>query len=327
MRALLLSFVVLLCGVGSEAWALRLRTVDIQEKDGRTEVLLRLDTSPERVEPLLLPERRLVLDLPGATNLLGSARLPGRGPCLTAVRIGEHPGFTRVVLDLAADCTYRIQREERSIRVQLGERDGESSAPAPFHTTADEASLQRENRPRPEGAVPFAGRSTPRAARGVLLPASELVPSDRSPNGVERALPATTPAIVGAAASRRSPGGATGDGPPATAMATPEVRPTPSPFSLVAPGADPPEAAPQDSTDRDEARVSIEFDDVDVRTALDLLARAGGREVIFRPEVEGRVRVKAVDRRWREVFEQVLRGARLEAVEHDGLLLVSPAAR
>jgi type II secretory pathway component GspD/PulD (secretin) len=86
-------------------------------------------------------------------------------------------------------------------------------------------------------------------------------------------------------------------------------------------------ADPRTPAERERARVSIEFRDADLRTVLDLVARAGGYRVLFEPDVKGRVAVSAVDRPWREVFLDVLRRARLESVEHDDLILVSPAGR
>jgi type IV pilus assembly protein PilQ len=104
--------------------------------------------------------------------------------------------------------------------------------------------------------------------------------------------------------------------------------PTPSPAPAV-PTAPPVAAAPATgaAAGREAARISIDFRDADVRTLLDLVARAGGHEVIFRPEVKGRVAISAVDRPWREVFDEVLARARLQAVEHEGMFLISPATR
>lgn len=373
-----LGVVALLCLLlADDAYALRLRGLQQRERGGATEVLLRLDAAPPAVEVTLLPDRRVVVDLPGATADLARRRMDGRGPCLTRVRIGEHPDYTRVVLDLARDCAHQHRIEGDTVIVRLAAASGGARA----------ASQAAEPEPR----EPTRPTSRARPRRGVLLPASGVEPApERAPGGVllpgvavppgdgDPAMPAggsgaeeddlesvgtlLEPAVAssesdgpvaspdrGVVATEPSPrAAATGPGPAgraATGEPTSEPVPTPVPSPPASPAptrslrpvviAEPsaarsgePSTAPTSSPEaRDDARVSIEFEDADVRTVLDLLARAGGRQVIFRPEVQGRVGVKAVDQPWRGVFEQVLRRADLEAVEHDGLFLISPARR
>jgi hypothetical protein len=339
----LLAILVALGGslpAADDARAARLLDVDVADAGGATEVRLRLDGPPPEIDESRLPGR-VVVDLKGVEAALRSQRVTGAGPCLTRVRVGEHPGFVRVVLDLARDCELERRVAGETVILSLASPRGASAgAPAPEPT-------------------PRAGRKT----AGVLLKGSgeQLLPVADAPAGG---------ALLAEGASE--PGDAE-EPSPAEALEkeeVPEPEPTAPPEDLPADSPEPdpedaeepeeveapppeqtPQALPADGTttdetslgllpavppvpvsprrspapaDREGALVSIEFKDTDVRTVLDLVARAGGHRVIFRPEVKGRVTVKALDRPWREVFAEVLRKARLESVEHEDLLLVEP---
>lgn len=169
---------------------------------------------------------------------------------------------------------------------------------------ADES---EEDAPTPVPAPPAAEPSEPEQPAEPVEPEEpEEAPEAEEPPPQEpaarKAPPTSTPLREDAASTDETSLGLSPAVPPLPVRS----RPTPGP------------------SDREGALVSIEFEKTDVRTVLDLIARAGGHRVIFRPEVKGRVSVKALDRPWRDVFADVLKKSRLQSVEHEDLLLVEP---
>jgi len=71
--------------------------------------------------------------------------------------------------------------------------------------------------------------------------------------------------------------------------------------------------------------VSIDFQEADVRSVIDLVAAVGGYDVVFEPEVQGKVTVKIVDRPWEEALGTILRQQHLRAEHEDDWIAISPA--
>jgi hypothetical protein len=401
-----LAALVLVVACGREARALDLVGVDVEPGASATTVLLRLDgpSSPPDVD--LLPERRLVVDLPGARLGMRARQLLGDGATVARVRLGEHPGYVRVVLDLLRDAAFEHRREGETVAVVVTPSGPPlaRAAAAPRPRARPELRPTR-GRPRSGTLLPsgesgtrtlLPGTMPPPASPGTLLAGSAdagsrqrvLFPGTEAPNrpgtllARSHAEPEEGLLLSGAAAlpvaepseppeegsdlgsdratSEPAPRSDAEEIPEADAISEEEeapgagaaareevatageqaelapVEPPPPPDGAGGPGDHVPALPPvplarsgevrDDREAREEARVSIEFRDADVRTVLDLVAKAGGYDVIFAPEVKGRVAVDAVDRPWREVFRSVLDRARLESVEHDDLILVSPAS-
>ncbi len=73
--------------------------------------------------------------------------------------------------------------------------------------------------------------------------------------------------------------------------------------------------------------VSLELEGVDVRTAIELIARAGGYQVIFAPDVGGKTSVRIVGRPWEEALRTVLEARQLREVRHEDVMMVLPRGR
>jgi hypothetical protein len=344
----LLAILVALGGslpAADDARAARLLDVGVADAGGATEVRLRLDGPPPEIDESRLPGR-VVVDLKGVAAALRSQRVTGAGPCLTRVRVGEHPGFVRVVLDLARDCELDRRVAGETVILSLASPRGASAgAPAPEPTppagrrsagvllkASGEQLLPVADAPADAAAdrpVPAEGGSEPGAAVGAPSPSEALEKQE-----VPEPEPAAPPEDLPAASPEPDPDDtedpeeAEAPPPEQTRQALPDDGTTTDETSLgLLPAVPPVPVRPRRSpapADREGALVSIEFKDTDVRTVLDLVARAGGHRVIFLPEVKGRVTVKALDRPWRDVFAEILRKARLESVEHEDLLLVEP---
>jgi type IV pilus assembly protein PilQ len=72
-------------------------------------------------------------------------------------------------------------------------------------------------------------------------------------------------------------------------------------------------------------RLSIDFHDADLRTVIDLIAAVGGYDVVFAPEVQGRLSVKIDDRPGEEALGTILQEKHLRATLREDWIDISPA--
>jgi general secretion pathway protein D len=119
--ALLFAFAVAAVGARAEP---RLLAVAVTSDATGTRIELRADGALPPAEPFRLEgPSRLVLDLPGVTNETGRERIELGRPDVARVRIGRHPGWLRVVLDLAPGATGapRVERSAEGLAFAFGE--------------------------------------------------------------------------------------------------------------------------------------------------------------------------------------------------------------
>jgi general secretion pathway protein D len=103
---------------------LRLLAVEAAGEPGGARIELRGDGALPAREPFrLAAPSRLVLDLPGVTNATGRQRIEVGAGDVLRVRIGQHPGFLRIVLDLAGETVAapRIERGASGLALAFGE--------------------------------------------------------------------------------------------------------------------------------------------------------------------------------------------------------------
>ena len=119
--ALLLAFAAHAASARAEV---RLLGLEAASDGGGTRIELRADGATPASEPFrLAAPSRLVLDLPGVVNASGRQRLDVGGRDVLRVRIGQHAGFLRIVLDLAGESVAapRIEHGPRSLSLAFGE--------------------------------------------------------------------------------------------------------------------------------------------------------------------------------------------------------------
>jgi general secretion pathway protein D len=156
--ALLFSFVALATSARAEP---RLLAVEATSGAAGTRIELRTDAAPTAAEPFrLAAPRRLVLDLPGFANATGRQAFEVGGPDVARVRLGQHAGFLRVVLDLASDATTaaRVERSDAGVAFAFGEASlppvaAEPPPPAPAEAPAPAAAAPApalEEEPAPD---------------------------------------------------------------------------------------------------------------------------------------------------------------------------------
>ncbi len=285
----------------------RLSDVSIEEQSSETIVRLTIEDGLARPSVHMLGDHRLILDLPGIEPSLRSHVVEAGTARLERVRIGIHTApelRTRVVFDLTSPTAYAVTFLPVGLQVTL--RSPGAGLPA--------------NAPPPEAGLPSPLDATT-SAKPDPTPTVTVSPSpDTTPS------PEPSPTPTATASPSPVPTPSPKPSPTPTDTASPSPVPTPSPEQ--------PEVV--ESTDLEANRstetpdpipsgtVTIDFRDADVRTVIDLVANVGGYDVIFTPEVRGRITIRIIDDPWEEALDTVLAKKRLRATRHADLILVSP---
>jgi type IV pilus assembly protein PilQ len=112
--------------------ARRLEAIDVQSLPGQqVELRLRLDgAAPEPMSFTIDDPARISLDLPNTALGLDSRRQDANVGPLTTILAAEANGRTRVVLNLSSMVPYQTRVEGDSVYVRIGQAPGESAAPA-----------------------------------------------------------------------------------------------------------------------------------------------------------------------------------------------------
>ncbi|HUQ51985.1 MAG TPA: type IV pilus secretin PilQ [Gammaproteobacteria bacterium] len=111
---------------------LRLEAIDVQPLSGQqVELRLRLSgTAPEPMTFTIDDPARISLDLPNTTLALDSRRQDANVGPLTTVLAAEANGRTRVVMNLSAMVPYQTRVEGNNVVVVLGQAPGEAAGPS-----------------------------------------------------------------------------------------------------------------------------------------------------------------------------------------------------
>ncbi len=320
----------------------RLEAVDFQALGGQ-QMQFRLRTSGPAPQPLAFTidkPARISLDLPGVSLALPSRRIDVKAGGIDSLVAGEAGGRTRVVLNLDALVPYEATVDGNSIVLTVGAAasSGGVAASAP--------------------AAVVAGNSTAGAATGRRL---ENIDFRRGPEGSGRVIvrlsDAHTPVNV------RQEGGQVvvdfigAELPDALArrydvtdFATPvtyidALRAEGKARVVIAAGADfeqlayqsddqyvvevkPPTKAKAAADDRKEyvgERLTLNFQDIEVRAVLQLLADTSGQNIVVSDSVNGNVTLRLQNVPWDQALDIVMRAKGLDMRKQDNVILVGPA--
>ncbi len=306
-------FALVWCAASARA-EVRLLGLDTASDAAGTRIELRADGATPGAEPFrLAAPSRLVLDLPGVVNATGQERFEVGGRDVLRVRLGRHPGFLRLVLDLApgALATPRIERGATGLVLAFGDARlpavGAEPPPAPVPAPAP---------PKPEAAAPPSAESKWVRIYGVELQAgserdrvlvfaehaleAELVTLDA--DTVEVRLPGAT--LEPSAARRIKPdvGGAVSEvvafaplskGPPEVRIQIERskgVEPTLSSRGAILAVEFPLPAGARN------AGITLSFVDTELAEVVRDVAAATGASFVFDDRLQGRVTVSVVNR-------------------------------
>ncbi|HXU43910.1 MAG TPA: type IV pilus secretin PilQ [Thermoanaerobaculia bacterium] len=254
--------------------------------------------------------KRFVLDLPGVTNHTKKSSLPVGGP-VERVRVAQFrsppDAVARIVFDLGAEATPRIERLGNALVVSFGGEPAAAASPEPEPESEPvrTASLAPPPAPAPEVE---ADSSPP--------PAPAPVPAPR------RQPPAAPSDLNLAPAAPISPGAPLGSpAPPAAVIATPSVSASPSrvvaprkPGELqeAAPAAGP--VSPTDcigngSEDRHYIGdpIDLKVTNAEVTDVLRTFSQISGLNIVVQPGVHGTVTAELENVPWDQALAEVLK--------------------
>ncbi len=349
-RALGLAAVAALAGMlalaAPAAWSqagTRLEKVELVPQPGeQVEVRLVLDGPPPAPVTFTIDNpARLAVDLPGTTLALDSRRIDVKTGGVDTIVAAEASGRTRLVFNLDRMQPYNVRTEGNTVFVTVGGGSGVAAA-APAATPAP--------------------ASAPVAAGGAAT--IEKIDFRRSPDGGGRIIVQTTGGARTQASLKREGGRVVVDFPntqlgadqarryDVTDFATPvnsfDVTTTPTGARIVvAATGDYEQAAYQ--TDREYVlelkpvskaaaaaaadakkeykgeRLTLNFQDIETRAVLQLLAETSGQNIVVSDTVQGNVTLRLQNVPWDQALDIVLRTKGLDKRQEGNVIYVAPA--
>jgi type IV pilus assembly protein PilQ len=299
----------------------------------RAEVTLRLSgPAPEPDAFTTDNPARIVLDFPGVTNRLGSAVKSVSVGMLRTITAVEAMGRTRVVLGLVQPVAYKVRTAGDQVMLTLEGGTAEARpAPAPYEAAAAGGGAVTNvdfhrgthgagqvsvtfSQPVPTVDVREEGGKIVVDFPGVRLPA----PLQRRLNVVDFATPVETIDTVQEGANTRLTVKAQGDyehfAYQADKTFTLEVRPL-TPQQL--------EAKKKKYTGE---RLSLNFQDIEVRAVLQLLADFTDLNIVASDTVTGHITLRLKDVPWDQALDIILRIKGLGKRQEGNVLWVAPLA-
>lgn len=260
---------------------------------------------------------RLVIELLGA-DYQAAKKVPGQGQFLKSVRGGqfqpEPSPVSRVVLDLNQIPGYQVSQKDNDLVVTLGPAT-QASGPAPAAAVSQAAGAPKApasaSDPDPDPSAPADG-NTPAAAVEV----QQAAPTSKDAQAAGSMSTSNNPELLKMALSRNASSSA-------PAPAAPIARPAQRSES---------EASEQNAGDimsqlpRD--RVTLDFDDTDLRDIIKLLAAKSGLNIIYGPDVDGTLTLHLSNVPFDEAFRTVLAmsGLTTTQIGDHVLRVLTPAA-
>ncbi len=317
----------------------RLTAVEVLPMQGSTlQVRLRIDgTAPQPLTFTIDRPARLSVDLPDVGLALENRRIDVGAGGVDTIVAAEATGRTRVVFNLDSLVPYTAVAEGDSVLVTLGSAAGaaasaQASAAAPVAAPAGGRAIKGVDfRRSPEGAgrvvVQLSDPATPASLKqegnrvivdftGVALPEDLIKRFDV----VDFATPVTMFDTMRAGGGARLVVTATGDFEQLAYQTdnqyVVEVRPRPRATAAV---------AARDKVFTGE-RLTLNFQDIEVRPLLQLLADTSGQNIVVSDTVRGRVTLRLQNVPWDQALDIVLKTKGLDMRRKDNVILVAPLA-
>ena len=321
------------CGLAqAQGPATTLTSVDVQPMQGNV-LQVRLRTSGPAPEPLAFTidqPARLSIDLPDVGLALDSRRIDVKAGGVDTIVAAEAGGRTRVVFNLDALMPYTARAEGDSVIVTFGAAAAAQVAPAPAAAGAARSIAGIDFRRSTDGAgrvvVKLSDVRTPASLRqegnrvivdftGATLPDSLMKRYDV----VDFATPVTTVDATRTANAARIVVTATGDFEQVAYQTDDtyviEVKERPK-RAIVS------EAEKVYTGER----LTLNFQDIEVRAVLQLLADTSGQNIVVSDTVRGRVTLRLQNVPWDQALDIVLRTKGLGMRQKNNVILVAPQA-
>lgn len=330
-----------LCLAGAAAQAqgsLRLEQIDANPLSG-DQVQLRLRLSGDAPQPLSFTvdnPARVSLDFADTSIALPSRRIDVKRGILDTVNVAEANGRTRVVLNLNAMAPYETRVEGNTVLVTVGTGvQASSSAPAAPSRTASSAGT---------GAAAISNvdfrRGTDGSGRVVVqMTTSRITPNLKQEGGrvvvtfpktavedkllrrldvVDFATPVSNIDTIRATDGARLVVSASGDWEPIAYQSdnvyTLEIKPVVK------------NAVAEDVKEYKGERLTLNFQDIEARAVLQLLADTSGQNMVISDTVQGNVTLRLQNVPWDQALDIVLQTKGLDMRQQGNVILVAPAA-
>ncbi len=342
------ALLLIVCGHAANAQeGNRLQDIQVQSLPGQR-VELKLITSSPAPEPLTFTiedPARIALDLPEtALGLTSRRRDVNLGP-LDTVLTAEANGRTRVVLNLEAMVAYETRRSGNTIFVTLGGEGSDSPASTQFAGTTQSsgqvasyaASGSRAvnsvdfRRTRDGGGRVIVNLSDPgtpvdirqEGGRVVAVFQDTSLPSElmRRLDVMDFATPVTTVDTLRTNLDTRIVISAEGDYEQLAYQSdnefTIEINPAPEDAEQVSVFSEEREYSGQ--------RLTLNFQDIETRAVLQLLAETSGRNIVVSDTVQGNVTLRLRNVPWDQALDIVMTTKGLDMRENGNVIIVAPA--
>ncbi len=314
----------------------KLEAIDVQTLSGQ-QVQLKLHMSGPAPEPLpftIDKPARIAFDLPNTTLALQSRRIDVRSGGVDTVLAAEANGRTRVVVNVESLLPYTTQVDGNTIIVTLGHQAGEALKPAPAHAGSAGAAppVERAIRtidfrrgsdgtgrvivqltdPRTPVNVRQEGNQVVVDFAGTLMPKNLM----RRYDVMDFATPVQSVDAIRVEGSSRLVITAQGDFEQLAYQSdnqyTVEIKP-----SLK-------RASAEEKKEYTGERLTLNFQDIDVRSVLQLLADTSGQNIVVSDSVTGNLTLRLQNVPWDQALDIVLRTKGLDKRRQDNVIIIGP---
>lgn len=347
LTAVLQAAILLTCGLSASAQdSNRLQDIQVQSLPGqRVELKLILSgTAPEPLAFTIDEPARIALDLPGTSLGLTSRRRDVNLGPLDTVLTAEAGGRTRVVLNLDSMVPYDTRRSGNTIFVTLGadSEDGSittqfagaaPSAAPPSYASAGSRSIDSVDfrRTREGGGrvmVTLSDPSTPvdirqEGGRVVAVFKDTSLPAElmRRLDVTDFATPVTTVDALRTNLDTRIVIGAEGNYEQLAYQSdnefTIEINPVVADAEVTSLFSETKEYQGQ--------RLTLNFQDIETRAVLQLLAETSGRNIVVSDTVQGNVTLRLRNVPWDQALDIVMTTKGLDMRQNGNVIIVAPA--
>jgi type IV pilus assembly protein PilQ len=316
---------------------LKLEAVDVQTLSGQ-QVQLKLRMSGPAPEPLpftIDKPARIAFDLPNTTLALTSRRIDVRSGGVDSVLAAEANGRTRIVVNLDALIPYTTKVDGNNIIVTLGNQPGaaaQANAIPAAGAAKPAAAVERSIRtidfrrgsdgtgrvivqltdPRTPVNVRQEGNQVVVDFAGTLMPKNLM----RRYDVMDFATPVQTVDAIRVEGSSRLVITAQGDFEQLAYQSdnqyTIEIKP-----SLK-------HANAEEKKEYTGERLTLNFQDIDVRSVLQLLADTSGQNIVVSDSVTGNLTLRLQNVPWDQALDIVLRTKGLDKRRQDNVIIIGP---
>ncbi|MDH4105170.1 MAG: AMIN domain-containing protein, partial [Gammaproteobacteria bacterium] len=318
----------------------RLTKIELQPQPGnQIEVKLVLDgPAPQPVAFTIDNPARLAIDLPGTAVGLESRRIDVNSSGIDSIVAAEASGKTRVVFNLDSLQPYSTRTEGNNVYVSVGGASGNANAGATVVTTGAAAAVapgtftidKVDFRRGPDGAGRIMVRTNDPRVQASLkqeggrlvidFPRTSVAPdAARRYDVVDFATPVSTFDVTSTPNGTRIVVAATGDyeqiGYQSDRDYVLELRKRVK------------TAAQQDPGKKEYRgeRLTLNFQDIETRAVLQLLAETSGQNIVVSDTVQGNVTLRLQNVPWDQALDIVMRTKGLDKRQEGNVIYVAPA--